>query len=518
MKKSVLLMFCMGCALSLYAQAVCDAEAGSLMPSATFSAVHCGKGANEPLLLSNNSTNANYQSIFILTNADSIVQKINPYMDSQFDLDNFPAGEYRIFSLNLPIANISSLNQWVASFAPIDIANIQTWLSNQAICSEWCDEAISFWRYEPIMPNSILNCNRDFYPYVSVSLAPSGGLPEINDTAKYHLEGQMSGTIGYGDTATALFEILSTYNILISDDNGCRYFYDAILRENTSGRKYCDCSPYMNPLVTERFCNEHIIGSISNIMVTEANEIVNYAIDIDNYLFSTPISATPYFDLDTLSIGNGTHYLNAFKGWDNNHDGKIDSLLCDNPSGYNAVSFQYYGNYVPTIDWLSISDSTFQLRVSATGGSGEYEVRGNVWNDWQLERGDTLLSSVFEQGRYCYVEIIDRVYGCSLVLDSTTVEQNWEVIANGIGVPITRSTQNYHIYPNPVSDRLFIQQEQTQNTFLEVYNMYGCLLQTWQFSESKESISIANYPNGLYFVRLRNAAGFEEMMPFMITR
>ena len=511
-------MFCIGCALRLYAQPICDAEAGTLMPSATFSAIHCGRGANEPLLLSNNSTNADYQSIFILTNADSIVQKINPYTDSQFDLDNFPAGEYRIFSLNLPIVSIRSLNEWAASVVGVDIAAIQTWLDAHAICSDWCDVAIGFWRYDSIEANIILNCNNDYYPYVSVGFAPSGGLPEVNDTANYHLEGQLYGNIEYGDTISAELEMYTVYNIIISDDNGCSSYYSGVVRENTSERKYCNCSPYMNSLITERFCSEHVVGSLSNIVVSEPNEIVNYVIDVDNYLSSPPISATPYFDLDTISIGHGTHYINAFRGWDNDHDGKIDSLDCDDLGGYNVESFKYYGNYVPVIDWLSISDTSFQLRVSATGGSGEYEVRGNVWNDWQLGQGDTLLSPVFEQGRYCYVEIIDRVYGCSLVLDSTSIEQSWEVIANGIETPRVVSLRNYRVYPNPANDRLFIQQEEAQNTFLELYNTYGCLLQTWQLSENKESISIANYPTGLYLVRLRNGGGQQEVMPFVITK
>lgn len=408
------------------------------------------------------------------------------------------------------------MNQWAANFAPIDIANIQAWLSNQAICSEWCDEAISFWRYEPIEANLMIECLNGYNDEISVTISPSGGLPEINDTAHYNIEGNVYSNSLYGDTISFIMLGSAYCSFLITDNNGCSYMEQGILRTLSSERKYHNCPVYLYPLITERFCSEHVVGVTPN---TKAGENMVNNTFIDHDVFDMGIVSTgSYFDLDTISLNYGQHYFNVLNGLDNNGDGWVDNGIDENVYNFNAVSFQYYGNYVPTIDWLSISDSTFQLRVSATGGSGEYEVRGNVWNDWQLERGDTLLSSVFEQGRYCYVEIIDRVYGCSLVLDSTTVEQNWEVIANGIGAPITRSTQNYRIYPNPVSDRLFIEQEQTQNTFLEVYNMYGCLLQTWQFSENKESISIANYPNGLYFVRLRNAVGFQEMMPFMITR
>ena len=509
-------MFCIGCALRLYAQPICDAEAGTLMPSATFSAIHCGRGANEPLLLSNNSTNADYQSIFILTNADSIVQKINPYTDSQFDLDNFPAGEYRIFSLNLPIVSIRSLNEWAASVVGVDIAAIQTWLDAHAICSDWCDVAIGFWRYDPIDANLMFECMGSSNEEVMVTIAPSGGLPAINDTAHYDMNGSITWSLLYGDTIDVTMPGFTYCYFLITDDNGCSYMEEGTLRTVSSERKYHNCPVYLYPLITERFCSEHVIGVIPN---TKAGENIVNNTFIDHDLFDMGIASTSsYFDLDTISLSYGQHYFKVLNGLDNNDDGWVDDFIEENIFDFNNVSFKYYGNYVPVIDWLVISDTSFQLRVSATGGSGEYEVRGNVWNDWQLGQGDTLLSPVFEQGRYCYVEIIDRVYGCSLVLDSTSIEQSWEVVPNGIETSGVVSLRNYRVYPNPANDRLFVEQEQAATTFLELYNTYGCLLQTWQLSESKESISIANYPTGLYLVRLRNGEGQQEVMPFVITK
>ncbi|WP_264525671.1 T9SS type A sorting domain-containing protein [Flavobacterium sp. N502536] len=70
-------------------------------------------------------------------------------------------------------------------------------------------------------------------------------------------------------------------------------------------------------------------------------------------------------------------------------------------------------------------------------------------------------------------------------------------------------------YPNPVKEELFLQWqlgEENYVTSVQVYNMVGQILQTYQGNERMNSLNIPfqNYPGGVYLVLLSYKDGGEK--------
>jgi len=62
--------------------------------------------------------------------------------------------------------------------------------------------------------------------------------------------------------------------------------------------------------------------------------------------------------------------------------------------------------------------------------------------------------------------------------------------------------QGISIYPNPVDDLLYIQQEQTSALFTTVYNLEGKRLMQKDFSKSINTLDLSALTSGVYFVKI----------------
>ncbi len=142
----------------------------------------------------------------------------------------------------------------------------------------------------------------------------------------------------------------------------------------------------------------------------------------------------------------------------------------------------------------SVSDGS--VTVSATGGTGvlDYTLNpGNINNS----------TGVFESllpGDYT-VDVTDDNL-CGPVTSSTLS------VSSPDGIDDYFSDERIRIYPNPTSGRLFIKTEYEGDFVIQLVNVSGGIVYAKNLNlfgeENLKEINVANYPKGIYFIRLYN--------------
>ncbi|WP_418514199.1 T9SS type A sorting domain-containing protein [Corallibacter sp.] len=134
----------------------------------------------------------------------------------------------------------------------------------------------------------------------------------------------------------------------------------------------------------------------------------------------------------------------------------------------NAVSLNLSGDYKPTAGSSYILDN---------GDNAYYDVA--LFGDLDLAGNTRFFNTTIDLGAYEY--------------DST------------LGVDkVSLNTNSVTLYPNPVSDRLFIKSTETIKT-VTIYNVNGQLIK--QVNTLGKSIDVASLPSGLYFVKINTVNG-----------
>jgi hypothetical protein len=93
------------------------------------------------------------------------------------------------------------------------------------------------------------------------------------------------------------------------------------------------------------------------------------------------------------------------------------------------------------------------------------------------------------------VEVTDS-HGCSSV--SVPYNYTW------VGIEES-GVNNIEIYPNPTTDRLYI--DAAQNTEIEISNIAGQILKCLIINNNHTIIDISDFAEGLYFVKVKNEKG-----------
>ena len=106
-----------------------------------------------------------------------------------------------------------------------------------------------------------------------------------------------------------------------------------------------------------------------------------------------------------------------------------------------------------------------------------------------------------------------------LIFSSTTVNSTSVLyvddvaLSNGVDVPVVES-KHYKIYPNPVSDVLFLQLDSEQPCKWTLRDLTGRTLKSGS-ATGKTSIDVRNYPSGVYMLTL-NVGGEESTRKVVI--
>ena len=128
----------------------------------------------------------------------------------------------------------------------------------------------------------------------------------------------------------------------------------------------------------------------------------------------------------------------------------------------------------------------------------------NIYRDGEL-LDDTENTSYTDKDleyntEYCYT--IEAVNG------KETSDESEEVCVKTLGEGVEEHETSFNIYPNPVSDKLYIEtltQTQTQTQTVEIYDAFGRLQSTVNGQQSM--VDVSNLNSGVYFVKVITTEG-----------
>ena len=77
--------------------------------------------------------------------------------------------------------------------------------------------------------------------------------------------------------------------------------------------------------------------------------------------------------------------------------------------------------------------------------------------------------------------------------------------ANGLENIISPINTNVSIYPNPATNNLTI--ETTEKSEIEISNIAGQILKTFNTTEKQTTIDVSNLPSGVYIIKAKTEKG-----------
>ncbi len=270
----------------------------------------------------------------------------------------------------------------------------------------------------------------------------------------------------------------------VADDLPAGYFTvtvtDANLCEETNS--YNVTQPGDINIVTDVYditCNNEDDGSVL-LNVSGGTPIFDY------FWTTTTGSGHVVTDKNQSGLSEGRYYFTATDAYNCEFEDSVDIV---NPP-------------IITIDSENATDASGStvadgsITVSATGGTGVL--------DYTLKPDNTTNSTgVFNSllpGDYT-VEVTDD-NTCGPVISSTLSVDSPDGIVDYF------SEEKIRIYPNPVSNRLFLKTEYKGDFTVQLVNASGSIIYTKNVrlvgEENRMEVDITKYPKGIYFVRLYN--------------
>ena len=155
----------------------------------------------------------------------------------------------------------------------------------------------------------------------------------------------------------------------------------------------------------------------------------------------------------------------------------------------------------PTVS-LSLQHKVVCLQAQAFALQ-EGKPSGGLFSGFGLENGNQFNPTLAGDGYHVLTYHYTSNNGCSNdARDSIWVENCTEISSY--------HEPNFIIYPNPATDNLYIQGI-SENAYVYIYDMAGKLIYKIQVDESSLSINVANYPLGVYLLKIINS----ENPPFL---
>jgi hypothetical protein len=161
----------------------------------------------------------------------------------------------------------------------------------------------------------------------------------------------------------------------------------------------------------------------------------------------------------------------------------------------------FNSNTIGCLDTLNVcaGDSTIlkmQFTSSPVGVCGNYQ--------WQ-KNGVNLPSATSDQYTVLDSGVYRLLVFCSSVGAMTTIGN---IVVKCVTTNLNeKSISNFKIYPNPLTDRIIIQQTNFENITVEIYNSIGQLFLTKKVDTAKEEIDLSFLENGAYYISLNNGKG-----------
>ncbi|PLX23500.1 MAG: hypothetical protein C0597_00930, partial [Marinilabiliales bacterium] len=263
------------------------------------------------------------------------------------------------------------------------------------------------------------------------------------------------------------------YDLTVTDDNSCTATTSITILEPTAIN-------IAETEVNDISCNGLSDGSI-DITVSGGTVATVYTY---NWSTSDGSGEVPG-DEDQTGLGAGTYDLTVT---DDNLCTENISIAISEPPAISIDS----ENSTPVSPSSGI-DGT--LTVTASGGTGVLSYTLN-------EDDITNITGVFTEldtGDYT-VKVTDE-NGCEITSNIITLDFN-------VGVINISNSDKIKLYPNPTSDRLFIEIDfDYEDLKMEIISISGQLILNKEIEShgnSKEEVDLSEYPKGIYFIRIYN--------------
>jgi hypothetical protein len=125
------------------------------------------------------------------------------------------------------------------------------------------------------------------------------------------------------------------------------------------------------------------------------------------------------------------------------------------------------------------------------------EAGGVIW-------GDTIRYSSTICTRYAVVQNDSVNDGCRGIVTASAVADSLNKIVKALGVDQTSvAATRLHIYPNPATGFITIDNIPVGLTFASIYDLQGHLVQRQTITRTPSRISLQDRPSGSYLIRLQ---------------
>ena len=174
-----------------------------------------------------------------------------------------------------------------------------------------------------------------------------------------------------------------------------------------------------------------------------------------------------------------------------------------------------------TLKGIDGLESNWIVTISKSTTPNSYTISANVFPE---NSGTITGAKVYNSGEivslkasaskgYNFINWTEN--GTQVSTDSTysfTASSNRTLVANFLiisDIPAFRETNSILVYPNPVSDELFIEAENVNgNTGFKIINSVGQVISTGTFMP-KTSIQTSQFPTGIYLLKVENGKTFD---------
>ena len=239
------------------------------------------------------------------------------------------------------------------------------------------------------------------------------------------------------------------------------------------------------------------------------------------YTFTVTESAAyvAHFELQSFNI---TVSANPMEGGTVTGDGiytygQTCTVSAITNEGYDFVNWTENGNVVSTnADYSFVVNTGRDLVANFESQPVDIKINidpadaAQVTGEGTYHYGDLVTLEVIPNENYQFVSwteegevVCEETTYTFIATTSRTLTANL-INTEGVG----EQGNTVQVYPNPVSDKLTIEAEETIGG-VEVYNLVGVLIYSQKECFNKLEISTLNLPSGLYFIRLSTNKGVE---------
>ena len=143
----------------------------------------------------------------------------------------------------------------------------------------------------------------------------------------------------------------------------------------------------------------------------------------------------------------------------------------------------------------------------ATNGQGKFFIQSDVYTE-HVPRTITInLPTGFDPDDYQYI--------VATATDADGNTSEFGVIIDATLPTNVFKSNSFKIYPNPVSERLFIQNSNSESYNIKVINVLGKVILTQNNNTSTTALNVSNLSKGFYLVNIENELGKTQTIKFI---